>query len=495
MIDYISEKQLSIEDFKTPFHNSLSPDNRWVKLSEVVPWDVFAELYISLMNSKRGRPGISPRIVLGALIIKHKENLSDEKTILSIQENIYMQFFVGLDGFQTKKIFDPSLFVTIRKRIGKDAFDQLNVELIKSISKDKDVKHKSKKKDADKYPPNKGNLQADATVADQYITFPTDSKLLNTSRKKLDKMIDKLYYASKESYTKPRTYRRVLDHEFLVYSKKRKKGKKTHRKMVRKLLESVNRNINFVTKMLPNQEALHLGKDYPLSKKDIELFEVIKLLYRQQKQMYDENTNTVKNRIVSIFQNHVRPILRGKENARVEFGAKLGVSLDNGFARINNFSWNAYYEGDDLIMQVKSYFNIHGYYPELVLVDKAYPNRKNRKWLKEKGIRITAPALGRKSKKTTQYQKAKRKKEYAERNHIEAKFGQGKNGYNLNKIRAKLKETSESWVSCIFFVMNLVNYQRKFSLALIIKYVFRIKLQIIDFLKSLQTTKLLWHTN
>jgi len=86
------------------------------------------------MNTKHGRPGISPRTILGALIIKHKENLSDEKTILAIQENVYMQFFVGLTEFQTEPIFDSSLFVTIRKRLGKEAFDKLNNALIKSYS-------------------------------------------------------------------------------------------------------------------------------------------------------------------------------------------------------------------------------------------------------------------------------------------------------------------------------------------------------------------------
>ena len=96
MINYISEKQLSIEEFKTPFQTSLLPDNRWVRLSSVVPWDRFASSYISLMNSDFGRPGISPRLVLGALIIKHKEKLDDRGVIEAIQENVYMQFFVGL---------------------------------------------------------------------------------------------------------------------------------------------------------------------------------------------------------------------------------------------------------------------------------------------------------------------------------------------------------------------------------------------------------------
>tara|TARA_B110000208_G_scaffold27772_1_gene36348 strand:+ start:10602 stop:11837 length:1236 start_codon:yes stop_codon:yes gene_type:complete len=368
------------------------------------------------MNTGQGRPSISPRIVLGALIIKHKENLSDQKTIEAIQENIYMQFFVGLQGFQTDKIFDSSLFVTIRKRIGKTEFDVLN------------------------------------------------AKLLNSSRKKLDEMIDKLYHYHGKKMTKPRTYRRAINTAFLNYSKNKNKGKSAHRKMKRKLLESVNRNLNFVKVMLLDTDDLVMGKEYPLFKKDLALIEVIETVYLQQKQMYDDNTNTCKERIVSIYQVHVRPILRGKQNARVEFGAKLGVSLDNGFTDLNHLSWNAYHAGKDLIGQVEQYFKIHRYYPDLVQVDKAYSTRENRNWLKERNIRKTAPQLGHKPKQPiNQYQKTKLKKEAAERNDIEAKFGQGKNGYNLNKIRAKLKATSESWISCIFFVMNLINYQKKIS--------------------------------
>ena len=130
MINYISEHQLTIEEFKTPFQTSLRTDNRWVRLSAIVPWDDFAVAYISMMNSDFGRPGVSPRLVLGALIIKHKEKLDDRGVIAAIQENIYMQFFVGLKEFNPEPIFDPSLFIEIRKRVGKDIFDTLNVKLI-----------------------------------------------------------------------------------------------------------------------------------------------------------------------------------------------------------------------------------------------------------------------------------------------------------------------------------------------------------------------------
>ena len=95
MVRYISEKQLSIEEFKTPFQAKLSADNRWVKLSQVVPWDEFASAYMTMMNKGFGRPGVSPRTVLGALIIKHIEKLDDRGVIEAIQENIYMRVSRG----------------------------------------------------------------------------------------------------------------------------------------------------------------------------------------------------------------------------------------------------------------------------------------------------------------------------------------------------------------------------------------------------------------
>ncbi len=189
---------------------------------------------------------------------------------------------------------------------------------------------------------------------------------------------------------------------------------------------------------------------------------------------------------MSIFQPHVRPIPRGKTKAQIEFGSKLGVSLDKGFARINNFSWNPYHEGSDLIKQVEAYKELHGHHPELVQVDKIYATRENRRWLKEREIRITASPLGRRKKKQyeTYYQKTKRRKEAAERNHIEGKFGQGKNGYNLNEIRARLKETSESWVACIFFIMNLIHYEKDFIFCSIFKAINKAALAILFLFKQ-----------
>ena len=118
MIRYKSSKQLSLEGFETPFQTALDKHNRWVKLSECLPWDELAEGYYQSLSSHHGRPAKDARLVIGAVIIKHKLCLSDEETVQQIQENPYLQYFVGLPDYSAEQPFAPSLFVEIRKRMG-----------------------------------------------------------------------------------------------------------------------------------------------------------------------------------------------------------------------------------------------------------------------------------------------------------------------------------------------------------------------------------------
>ncbi|MGL5980843.1 MAG: transposase, partial [Phocaeicola sp.] len=123
-------KQLEIDEFKSSLQG-LSKSNRWVKLGDSMPWAEIEILYNSkLGNKKRGAGNKPARMIIGALIIKHKMNLSDEETIYAIQENPYMQYFLGLSEFTDKPIFDSSLFVTIRKRLGTDDFNEMSLTLL-----------------------------------------------------------------------------------------------------------------------------------------------------------------------------------------------------------------------------------------------------------------------------------------------------------------------------------------------------------------------------
>lgn len=120
MIRYTPQSQLTLEGFETPFLQHLDKDNRWVKLANLIAWDKLANIYYRKMNSDFGAPSLSARMVIGAVVIKHMLNIDDGEVVAQIQENIYLQYLVGLSSFTTKEPFDPSLLVTIRYRLGQD---------------------------------------------------------------------------------------------------------------------------------------------------------------------------------------------------------------------------------------------------------------------------------------------------------------------------------------------------------------------------------------
>ncbi len=275
--------------------------------------------------------------------------------------------------------------------------------------------------------------------------------MLNTSRENLERIIDVLYNTAVDG-TKPRTYRRIARKKFLNFSKKKRKSKKEIRRGVKAQLQYVRRDLKIINQLLSEP-----GREKLLSKRDRELLETINKVYEQQKWMYDNKTHSCPQRIVNIFQPWVRPIVRGKDKNKTEFGAKINISEVNGFCRVDTFSWEAYNEGGDVEKQVENYKILYGCYPKVLLADKIFLTRLNRIFLKEKGIEIYGKPLGRPtaSPQETPSQKYRKKKKAAQRNHVEGKFGQGKRGYLLNNIKARLPETSESWINAIIFVMNL----------------------------------------
>ena len=133
MIRYISQKQLPLEGFDTPPGMILDPTNRWVKLRDCLPWDELSESYYKTLCSRLGRPAKDARIVIGAVIIKHKLSVSDEETVEQIRENPYLQYFIGLKGFQAKAPFASSLLVEIRKRMGQTVFDEFYEAIIETV--------------------------------------------------------------------------------------------------------------------------------------------------------------------------------------------------------------------------------------------------------------------------------------------------------------------------------------------------------------------------
>lgn len=476
-----SERKLSL--FRTPFEQELDPNNRWVRMADLVPWDEMAKVFFKVMSPDQGRASVDLRVVLGALLVKHIEGISDEDTIPYIQENIYAQYFVGLPSFQTAPVFTPTLFVEIRKRLGESGARQLNDIVLKQAQRLRAIKHRAKPrkkspKDKEKggsgqddgaeaepgrpveneQPTeevrNKGTLKVDATVAPQHIGYPTDTRLLHEGRLYSEGLIDKLYAGSTLWKKKPRTYRRKAQEEYLAFAKKRKRGKPEIRKMRGKLLRYLRRNLGHIHRMLDELEQA--GQAIPWKYPQWRIFWILQEFYRQQDILHRDRRKRIDNRIVNIFQPYVRPIKRGKGGVKdTEFGAKLNMSETEGFVRMDQVAFESFHEGNFLEDQVEGYKALYGYYPELLLADRIYLTRENRKYLKDRGIRHSGKPLGRPAE-LPRHEKQKRKKEQNKRSEIEGKFGQAKSKYGLDDILTRRQDTSYACIGLILLALNLI---------------------------------------
>jgi hypothetical protein len=518
MINYTSQNQLSL--FETPFEQQLDASNRWVILSNRLPWDGLVKSYTNKLRADFGAPGINGRMIIGALIIKHRLKLSDRETIEMIRENMYLQYFVGLSTFSTKPIFHHTEFVHIRKRLSEVDFnsmteelmqaagliekqyeqnssiithaDTINSDVVQPDSTDNDISapssalqdHEVKNENATEQKSvaevitNKGDMLLDATVADQKIKYPNDVELVNTGRQEVDRLIDLLCKELK--YKRPRTYRNNARGKFLDFAKRKVKPQKIIRKARKQQLDYLKRNLKILDVLITKYQNTKQTLKLPFEHRDLRILWATRLVYDQQLQMHKENSQRIDNRIVSIYQPYVRPIVRGKAKSKVEFGAKLDVSLQGGYAFIETLSWDAFNECKDVKSAAQNYKQRYGYYPANIIADSIYHTRENKNWCKENNIKLIGKVLTKAalSKMKTNERKAHKQK-HNSRNQIEGKFGQGKNGYDLNEIKAKYGNTSKSWIAAIIFVMNILHYAGRSFLSYFEAVRYHV-LQIID---------------
>jgi hypothetical protein len=289
--EYTSPNQLSFSGFETPFYNQLDPNNRWVLLSTQIPWDDPVGLFNTHNPPKQtGRPALNPRVLIGAVIIKHILNLDDRETVAQITENMYLQYFPGYSSYIKEPPFDASLFVDIRKRLGQNLVAEMN-ERIHGFSMEKASKKNDKGKKG-KYDPgegetkNKGEVIYDATVCPQDIAYPTDLGLLNKAREITEEIIDDLHQKQPQG-KKPRTYREIARKTYLKVAQNKNPSKKTIRKGIKSQLQYLRRNFKRIGKQLDGFGVFPL--DHKLQRK----YWVIQTLYEQQLRMFESRSHQV----------------------------------------------------------------------------------------------------------------------------------------------------------------------------------------------------------
>ncbi|GIX42983.1 MAG: transposase [Leptospiraceae bacterium] len=475
------KNQLELENFYLPFSGKLNKNNRWVLMAKQIPWEELEENYANLFSENKGAPAKSFRMALGALLIKQKLGLSDEETVEQIRENPYLQYFIGLSEYQYEAPFDASMLVYFRKRINSDMLEEINEIIIKNALSNKKKEEESKEdKDNDNNTSNsikseggedlkvkggkqenKGILMLDASVIPADISYPTDLDLLNESREKLERVIDKLYENIEGKLKKPRTYRERARKEYLSAVLNKKISRKSLKKAIKKQIQYIKRDLNHIESLL--REG---GKLSVLTRKEYRDLLVINEIYRQQKYMYEKKTNKIEHRIVSIHQPYIRPMIRGKKSAKVEFGPKIIVSRIEGYHIIEKISWDNINEAKFLQEQIERYKLRTGYYPEAVLADQLFKTKENVEYCKERHIRFTGKRLSRK-KREEEIDKKIVKQDQSMRNAIEGFFGVIKRKYGLDRLMNKLKTTSETTISLVVLLRNLEKLVNEFFSLLV----------------------------
>ena len=472
MVRHEHRDQLSFKDFFLPFGGQLSGDNRWIKLSELIPWEELEIDYAAQFCKGFGAPAKPFRMALGALIIKARLGLTDEELVEQIKENPYLQFFIGLEGFQYSAPFDPSMMVYFRKRLPEAVVNDCNERIVRhglnliraSETKEHDqddsqggggsVCDTEQNISSTKAIDNQGSLLIDATCAPVDIRYPTDLSLLNEAREVTEVLIDSMYKTVRESFDhKPRTYRKQARQQFLAVAKKKRPRINKIRKAIKQQLAYLKRNLTSIDALTSCGGCL-LAAGRAIVQKLL----VVSELVRQQTILYHSESKSISDRIVSLTQAHVRPIVRGKARSNVEFGAKISISVTgDGLTFLDRLSFNPYNEGEDLRAQALAYRRRHGCYPEVICADQIYRTRSNRAFCQRHAIRLSGPRLGR-PKSDPELVAAEKKQfidDQRQRNAVEGKIGECKRRYGLGLIREKLIATQGSSIAMNILVMNL----------------------------------------
>ena len=410
------------------------------QIHQALPWTDLVQA-LGLKKNKKGPSSIfSPRGKIALMFLKNYCCCSDEKLIEQFNGNIYYQIFCDV-------LLEPGELIENFKIVS-----QIRCELAQLLNIDK-----LEKTLMDFWKPHMSNLSSitcDATCYESSIKYPTDTKLLMDSVMWTYSTISKL--SKKHKLRMPRTkYKKWLSRG-ISYSKMKKKRKKKRRSLTRGLLRLLTKLID-IQDELEQQYGNHSKKARYLKRR-----KTIRKIYEQQSEKFYKGIRP-KSAIVSIDKPYVRPIVRGKENKSVEFGAKLHKLQIDGISFIEHISFEAFNEGTRLRKTIWKAQKLTNKRVRILGADAIYATNANRKHVTRRKIETDFKPKGRTGKhKAHKNQMSKMiTKERASR--LEGSFGTDKSYFLLNKIKARTKETEILWIFIGIHTSNALNIGRRMT--------------------------------
>lgn len=407
---------------------------------QAIPWQELIKSF-KLKEKRKGRASqFSPQGKLALMFLKSYTGLSDRKLYEHLNGSIQYQLFCGI-FLGPEKLTDFKIISKIRTELGR----KLDIKVVQ------DVLAKAWKP----YMENPNIVLEDATCYESYMRFPTNVKLLWES-------VDWMYGQMKRTckYLRiptPRTKYLEQKEKYFAYMRMRKKPWKKTTKRTRSLLYLLGKLIEELDK-IEEQYRIHLQfpEKYYIKRR------VIRKVLDQQQEMFTTGTHSIPNRIVSISKSYVRPIVRGKEVKKVEFGAKVNMIQVDGINFIDHLSFEAFNEGTRLIESVRYSRTLFGKITH-ISADDIYATNANRKWCTKQEIITNFKRKGRAGKHEDHRQiiAAELRKERATR--MEGSFGTEKQYYSLDKIKAGTKKNEILWIFMGVHTANAVRIAKRLA--------------------------------
>ena len=377
----------------------------------------------------------SPEGKVALMFLKSYTGLSAPKLMEQLNANIHYQIFCGIRISSMNPLTNYKLIDDIALELSNRLKIQNQQEVLAEAWKP--------------YMKNLDTLYTDATCYESAMRYPTDAKLLWEC---IEKVYPMMCEASRELGI-PRMRTKYLDvsRDNMAYVKQRRHTQKRTRKMIR-------RQLNLLGKIL--EELRRLDRENPcarlFSDKQLKEIQTITKIYRQQQNHHESGNakESIPNRIVSINKPYVRPIVRGKETRKVEFGAKSNNILIDGMSFIEKLSFNAFNEGTRLVHCVKLAEKLFGEKITKLGGDCSYSGNDNRTFCSDEGIVTSFSQKGRKREVSASASMVKKELARVRATAMEGSFGTQKEHYGLKRINGRIKRTE---ILIIFFGIHTAN--------------------------------------
>lgn len=406
-----------------------------------IPWEELAAQIPPPRASLSGlgrKPWFDVKGGIALQLLKHNYQLSDAKLIEHINTNWAMQLFCGMQLKPGQKINDYDLPSDWRVY----------------LSQYMDI-GKAQKQLAKHWKPHLEQTQtasADATCYESYIEFPTDVKLLWKGCEEIYGHTQKMRKAMK--LRPSRVNYPLRKKEYLTYQKSKKKTRRAEKKLRKKLLK-------FLARLIQQFDGLMKKQAFGFSRREQRRIAAVMQLYRQQHDKAYGIIEKIENRIVNIAKEYIRPIVRGKEVKKVEFGAKVNKLQVDGISFIEHLSYDAFNEGTRLQSTVRLHHEYFGKCGQ-VSADKIYATNANRKYCTQKGIVTNFIPKGKQKEEHQQQAALMRSLLDKERStRLEGSFGNEKNHYLLEKVNARTRATETLWIFFGIHTANAVNIAKR----------------------------------